>query len=67
MPVLGENDFARDVYIRFGVRFPDLRRFIDALQLLSGWRLRGGYIYIMHAGEEAAFIALRRRAKRQAQ
>mmetsp|Transcript_113611 Transcript_113611/g.157130 ORF Transcript_113611/g.157130 Transcript_113611/m.157130 type:complete len:149 (+) Transcript_113611:226-672(+) len=40
----------RDIYTRFGIRLADLPRFIEALQLPSGFRLRGGHVF---SGEEA--------------
>mmetsp|Transcript_18099 Transcript_18099/g.54598 ORF Transcript_18099/g.54598 Transcript_18099/m.54598 type:complete len:141 (+) Transcript_18099:32-454(+) len=38
----GRKVVVRDVYARFGVRLEDLRRFVDALQMPAGLRLRGG-------------------------
>eukprot|EP00967_Tisochrysis_lutea_P126273 scaffold213143_cov23-Tisochrysis_lutea.AAC.1 len=48
---------ARDVYLRFGVRLDDLRRFVQTLELPAGWRLHGGHVM---RGEEAVLITLRR-------
>lgn len=53
----GGHGTVDDVYARFGVRLSDLRRFVDALRMPAGMRLRGGHIM---RGEEAVLITLRR-------
>ena len=53
----GDGVLTRDVYARFGVRLVDLRRFVDALDMPLGMRLRGRHVM---SGEEAVLITLRR-------